>query len=499
MLFGATCPVPSISPSSTWPSSAGTRPPATRSTAPWPWRSGPRRGATGGSGTPSTTTCRDRLVGHERADRPRGRPHRTASASAPAGSCCPTTPRSPSPSSSAPSSRSTPAASTSAWAGPPAPTRSPCGPCAATPRSADTFPQDVQELQGYLRGETRVPGVRPSPGTGTNVPLYILGSSLFGATLAACSGLPYAFASHFAPRRARDAVATYRSEFRPSDQLDPPHVIAGVNVIAADTQDEAAAQHHVCGAAGSRCSSAGTGRFTDDEADALLAVAPGPTDRRHDALLGRRHARAVRTTSTTFAAHADADELIVVPTPPDPRGPAALGRPARRRERARARLTRRNIRGRSGYGFAMATGTAPTSLDSARPAHTTPGPGRARVGCSGWSYQDWRGVVYPGGRPAPTWFSLTAELFDTVEINNTFYRLPAASDGRGVGGAGAAGLLLRHEGRPVRHPPQEADATPISGWRTTSTGSAGSARTSVRTWSSCRPAGSATSSASTPS
>ena len=70
-----------------------------------------------------------------------------------------------------------------------------------SPASADRFPEDVLELQGYLTGETRVPGVNATPGKGTNVPLYILGSSMFGATLAAAIGLPYAFASHFAPGR----------------------------------------------------------------------------------------------------------------------------------------------------------------------------------------------------------------------------------------------------------------------------------------------------------
>ena len=98
------------------------------------------------------------------------------------------------------------------------------------PTSADTFPQDVLELQGYLAGETRVPGVDAIPGKGTRVPLYILGSSMFGATLAAALGLPYAFASHFAPQLLEAAVAAYRREFRPSEQLDRPYVIAGVNV-----------------------------------------------------------------------------------------------------------------------------------------------------------------------------------------------------------------------------------------------------------------------------
>ena len=86
------------------------------------------------------------------------------------------------------------------------------------PQSADTFPQDVLELQGYLTGNTRVAGVDAVPGKGSNVPLYILGSSLFGAKLAAALGLPYAFASHFAPggARRRDRGLPRRSSARPS-------------------------------------------------------------------------------------------------------------------------------------------------------------------------------------------------------------------------------------------------------------------------------------------
>jgi luciferase family oxidoreductase group 1 len=107
------------------------------------------------------------------------------------------------------------------------------------PRSADAFPQDVAELQGYLTGSTRVPGVNAIPGKGSNVPLYILGSSLFGAKLAAAFGLPYAFASHFAPAALDAALAVYRGEFQPSGQLEQPYVIAGVNVVAADTTEAA--------------------------------------------------------------------------------------------------------------------------------------------------------------------------------------------------------------------------------------------------------------------
>jgi luciferase family oxidoreductase group 1 len=110
------------------------------------------------------------------------------------------------------------------------------------PASADNFPQDVLELQGYLTGESRVPGVHAVPGRGSNVPLYVLGSSMFGATLAAALGLPYAFASHFAPQLLEPAVAAYRREFRPSAQLAEPYVIAGVNVIAADSRADAETQ-----------------------------------------------------------------------------------------------------------------------------------------------------------------------------------------------------------------------------------------------------------------
>jgi luciferase family oxidoreductase group 1 len=110
------------------------------------------------------------------------------------------------------------------------------------PRSAEGFPQDVLELQGYLAGRSVVRGVDAVPGNGSRVPLYILGSSLFGAKLAAAMGLPYAFASHFSPGALDAALAAYRAEFRPSEQLERPYAIAGVNVIAADTEGDAQEQ-----------------------------------------------------------------------------------------------------------------------------------------------------------------------------------------------------------------------------------------------------------------
>ena len=102
---------------------------------------------------------------------------------------------------------------------------------------ADEFPQDVQELMDYFAGK---PGpVMAVPGAGLEVPIWILGSSLYGAQVAAHFGLPYAFASHFAPAQMMQAIAVYRERFRPSAQLDKPYVMLGFNVFAADTDEEA--------------------------------------------------------------------------------------------------------------------------------------------------------------------------------------------------------------------------------------------------------------------
>jgi luciferase family oxidoreductase group 1 len=103
----------------------------------------------------------------------------------------------------------------------------------------DGFPQDVVELMDLMSDEPRQ-AIRAVPGRGLKVPVWILGSSLFGAQLAAALGLPYAFASHFAPAQMMQAVALYRANFRPSAQLDKPYVMLGFNVFAADTDDEAA-------------------------------------------------------------------------------------------------------------------------------------------------------------------------------------------------------------------------------------------------------------------
>jgi luciferase family oxidoreductase group 1 len=104
---------------------------------------------------------------------------------------------------------------------------------------ADSFPQDVVELMGYFRPARPDQQVRAIPGAGLDVPVWILGSSLFGAQLAAALGLPYAFASHFAPAEMEQAVALYRNYFQPSERLAAPRVMLGLNVCAADTDAEA--------------------------------------------------------------------------------------------------------------------------------------------------------------------------------------------------------------------------------------------------------------------
>ena len=182
--------------------------------------------------------------------------------------------------------------------------------------AAETFPQDVIELHGYLAGQGRVPGVAAIPGAGTEVPLWILGSSLFGAELAARLGLPYGFASHFAPAQLTQAVSLYRTLFEPSAHLDRPHVMAGVNVVVAPDGDEAEAM--AVDVRRRRVASfllRGSGddrRLDDDELDALVRSPQG-----HQITAMMRHTAVgtperVRVGLEDFASYAGADELMVV-------------------------------------------------------------------------------------------------------------------------------------------------------------------------------------------
>ena len=108
--------------------------------------------------------------------------------------------------------------------------------------SAEQFPQDVQELQHYFADAQPGQHIRAVPGSGLDVPIWLLGSSLFSAQLAAMLGLPFAFASHFAPDLMRQAIEIYRSRFEPSRQLDRPYAMLGANVLAADTDAQARRQ-----------------------------------------------------------------------------------------------------------------------------------------------------------------------------------------------------------------------------------------------------------------
>lgn len=182
------------------------------------------------------------------------------------------------------------------------------------PMSADSFPQDVLELQGYLRGESRVAGVAATPGAGTDVPLYILGSSMFGAQLAAAYGLPYAFASHFSPDLLHDAVSFYRREFTPSEQLSEPYVIAGVNVVAAESPSSAQEQFDSTRRTrvrGMISRTPGSAEYTDEQIDIFLTT---PNGRQIAAMM--KYAAVgtpaeVRSYLTSFAEEAQADELII--------------------------------------------------------------------------------------------------------------------------------------------------------------------------------------------
>lgn len=183
--------------------------------------------------------------------------------------------------------------------------------------SAERFPSDVLELQGFLQGHSRIEGVSANPGAGTNVPLYILGSSLFGAQLAAALGLPYAFASHFAPAALLDAVALYRREFQPSEQLDEPYVIAGVGVIADDDEEVARAQLRLAKRQRVRHLFGRDRTFTDEECDLILEM---PQGRQIDQMMqyaGVGTPDHVRAYLDWFSGHAQADELIVASIAPD--------------------------------------------------------------------------------------------------------------------------------------------------------------------------------------
>ena len=188
------------------------------------------------------------------------------------------------------------------------------------PRSSDQFPEDVLELQAFLRGESIVPGVQAVPGGGTEVPLYILGSSLFGATLAAALGLPYAFASHFAPDALHEAMALYRNDFQPSRQLAEPYAIAAVNVIASEDEADARLQFETTRRARVRgliARGPSAQAYTDDQIDVFLTTPDGRNiaDMMRYSAVGKPSE--VRNFLEEFATSVQADELIIAHQSPN--------------------------------------------------------------------------------------------------------------------------------------------------------------------------------------
>ena len=182
------------------------------------------------------------------------------------------------------------------------------------PAASEQFPRDVMELQGYLAGKSIVEGVSATPTPDSAPPLYILGSSLFGAQLAAALGLPYSFASHFAPDSLHEAVSLYRRDFKPSAQLEHPYVIAGANVFAADSAESAHAQFtdaRRLRVRGMISRNQAATDYSDQQIDEFLTTPSGAN------LANMMRVTAVGTASDVasfldeFAISAQADELIV--------------------------------------------------------------------------------------------------------------------------------------------------------------------------------------------
>ncbi|HET8565526.1 MAG TPA: LLM class flavin-dependent oxidoreductase [Solirubrobacterales bacterium] len=180
------------------------------------------------------------------------------------------------------------------------------------PHASDRFPQDVVELQRFLSDESPLPGIRAIPGENTHVPLYILGSSLFGAELAAQLGLPYAFASHFAPRFLHEAIAVYREQFKPSRQQPEPYVIAGVGVIAAETEKSAAAQLEAARRVRARALFGRGRKLGEDDVTAILRSPQAAAVDEMLACTATGTADQAASYLEGFAANTGADELMTV-------------------------------------------------------------------------------------------------------------------------------------------------------------------------------------------
>jgi len=182
--------------------------------------------------------------------------------------------------------------------------------------AAMNFPAEVEEIQRYLGEPSPMRRVHAIPGQGSNVPLYILGSSTFGASLAAKLGLPFSFASHFAPAALQDALNVYRNNFTPSQTLDKPYVIVGAGSLVAETDEQAqrlftTAQQHALGII------RGRPQFSPpvDDMEKLWS----PAEKRHissmlqEAVVGSP--QTVQSKLEDLVARTGADEVIITSTP----------------------------------------------------------------------------------------------------------------------------------------------------------------------------------------
>lgn len=180
------------------------------------------------------------------------------------------------------------------------------------PMAAENFPQDVMELQAFLGEVSRVPGVVAMPGQGTNVPVWILGSSLYGAQVAALLGLPYAFASHFAPQALHQALRVYRERFTPSAVLDRPRVMVAMGVVA-DTDEESAQrqfERRRRGFVRLRLQRPGGGTLSDGEIDEFLRTPQASSINEIFTYSAVGTPESVAEKVRDFAAETGADEVI---------------------------------------------------------------------------------------------------------------------------------------------------------------------------------------------
>ncbi|WP_165164254.1 LLM class flavin-dependent oxidoreductase [Corynebacterium qintianiae] len=180
------------------------------------------------------------------------------------------------------------------------------------PRAAEHFPEDVLELQAWLSDDSPLPGVVAMPGQGTDVPLYILGSSMFGASLAAKLGLPYSFASHFAPQHLEQATTYYKENYEPSERHPEPYVIAAVNVTAAETGQDAERQQRIVHRNRVKAFMGRRGQVLDDaQLDALVNSFQGQQIIDMMRYTARGTADEVAKYLEWFTEHSKADELMI--------------------------------------------------------------------------------------------------------------------------------------------------------------------------------------------